>query len=232
MDLFYLPFIDTTASTIIFPKEESRHIAKVLRKQAGDQLQLTDGKGLEVIVEIEQIGLNQLSAKLLNKKRHLPSRVHLHLGIAPTKNISRMEWFLEKATEIGIQEITPLVCDHSERKVIKPERLEKIIIAALKQSKQYNKPLLNPMLSFKEFIAHKNEGFIAHCHKGEKIPLFQALESKNKITILIGPEGDFSRAEIAAASAKNFQAVSLGNQRLRTETAAIIATHTVALKAQ
>ncbi len=88
------------------------------------------------------------------------------------------------------------------------------------------------MLPFKEFIAHKNEGFIAHCHTGEKIPLFQALESKNKITILIGPEGDFSRAEIAAASAKNFQAVSLGKQRLRTETAAIIATHTVALKAQ
>ncbi len=126
MDLFYLPFIDTTASTIIFPKEESRHIAKVLRKQAGDQLQLTDGKGLEVIVEIEQIGLNQLSAKLLNKNRHLPSRVHLHLGIAPTKNISRMEWFLEKATEIGIQEITPWYVITLNAKLLNPSDWRKL----------------------------------------------------------------------------------------------------------
>ncbi|MGB1448320.1 MAG: 16S rRNA (uracil(1498)-N(3))-methyltransferase [Flavobacteriaceae bacterium] len=232
MDLFYLPLFDTTTASIVFPKDESKHIAKVLRKQAGDQLQLTNGKGLEAIVRLDQIGLGKVTATLLKKIQHPQPKVHLHLAIAPTKNIGRMEWFLEKATEIGIQEITPLLCDHSERKVIKPERLDKIIIAALKQSKQFHKPQLNPMLSFKEFVSLHNDGFIAHCHEGEKPSFFELLEGKNNITVLIGPEGDFSPAEVATAVAQNFQPISLGTQRLRTETAAIVATHTVALKTQ
>lgn len=232
MDLFFLPFIDPKLTTVSFPKDESKHIAKVLRKQVGDRLQLTNGKGLETIVMLEQIGQSNVTGKVLEVKQHPLPPQHLHVAIAPPKNNTRMEWFLEKATEIGIQEITPLTCEHSERKVIKPERLDKILIAALKQSKQFYKPQLNPMISFADFIHREPNGYIAHCQEGTKTPFFNALDLNNKITVLIGPEGDFSVNELSAALAQNYQAISLGEQRLRTETAAIVATHTVAIKAQ
>ena len=232
MDLFFLPELNETNTEVIFPKEESKHIARVLRKNAGDLLQVTNGKGLEMTVELQQIGQSKVIGKSIQTTNHPPLPYQLHLAVAPTKNISRFEWFLEKATEIGIHQITPLLCAHSERKVIKEERLEKIIIAALKQSKQFHKPVLNPLTSLKDFVTAQPKGYIAHCHPGEKESFFGAIAPKGNITVLIGPEGDFSVEEVNIAKENNYKAISLGEQRLRTETAAIVSTHTVALKAQ
>ena len=232
MDLFYLPDLEPTDTRVVFHKEESKHIAKVMRKNVGDQLQVTNGKGLEITVELEQIGQNKVIGNPIQVTHHPPPPYQLHIAIAPTKNINRLEWFLEKATEIGIHQITPLICDHSERKLIKAERLDKIIVAALKQSKQFYKPVLNPLITFKDFIAAQPKGYIAHCHPGEKERFFSAIAFKENITVLIGPEGDFSSKEVSLALDNNYVAISLGEQRLRTETAGIIAAHTVALNAQ
>jgi 16S rRNA (uracil1498-N3)-methyltransferase len=153
----------------------------------------------------------------------------LHLVVAPTKMNDRYEWFLEKATEIGIQEITPIICDRSERKVINIERFEKIILSAMKQSNELYLPKLNPTISFKEFMKHKNKGLqlIAHCEETDKKTLKSVLQSNTDVTVLIGPEGDFSEKEIALALEQNYIPVSLGNTRLRTETAAVVACHSV-----
>ena len=232
MDLFFLPSLTQNDATVIFPKEESKHIARVMRKNVGELLHVTNGKGLEMTIELQQIGQSKVIGKSIQTTNHPPLPYQLHLAVAPTKNISRFEWFLEKATEIGIHQITPLLCDHSERKVVKQERLEKIIIAALKQSKQFYKPVLNPLTSLKDFVAAQPKGYIAHCHPGEKESFFGAIAAKGNITLLIGPEGDFSNKEVDLTLENNYKAISLGEQRLRTETAAIVATHTVALKAQ
>ena len=156
---------------------------------------------------------------------------NLHIAIAPTKMNDRMEWFLEKATEIGIDEITPIFCDNSERKVIKKERFEKIIQSAMKQSLQMQLPKLNEAISYKEFINQDFNGqlFIAHCEEQEKKQLQTQIKPKGNYTILIGPEGDFSTNEIKLALSKGFAPVALGNTRLRTETAGITACHTASL---
>ena len=152
--------------------------------------------------------------------------------VAPTKLNDRYEWFLEKATEIGVSEITPILCDNSERKVIKAERYEKIILGAMKQSLKAHLPILNPMISFKEFISSEKFGttptFIAHCNDVEKQSLKLLKPTSNQITILIGPEGDFSEKEIEMALQKMAKPISLGKSRLRTETAAIVACHSIA----
>ena len=155
----------------------------------------------------------------------------LHVAIAPTKSISRFEWFLEKATEIGIDEITPLLSEHSERKVVKFERSEKILISAMKQSQKAFLPKLNELTSFNEFIQKNSEKqkFIAHCNDGEKNHLKNAIQKGNNMVILIGPEGDFSLEEVLEAKEKGFEEISLGDERLRTETAGIVACHTVNL---
>jgi 16S rRNA (uracil1498-N3)-methyltransferase len=149
--------------------------------------------------------------------------------VAPTKNNDRFEWFLEKATEIGVNEITPIICERSERKIIKPERMEKVIQSAMKQSLQAYLPKLNKAVTFKEFIDQPREGllFIAHCDDDEKMELKRRVAPDKDITILIGPEGDFSRQEIITAYENGFLPVSLGENRLRTETAAIVACTTV-----
>jgi 16S rRNA (uracil1498-N3)-methyltransferase len=149
--------------------------------------------------------------------------------VAPTKMNDRYEWFLEKATEIGIHEITPIICDRSERKVINAERFDKIILSAMKQCNQLHLPILNPAVTFKEFVKQKNEGsqLIAHCEESDKKTLKSVLKPNENYTILIGPEGDFSEKEIALALENNYIPVSLGNTRLRTETAAIVACHSV-----
>ena len=232
MDLFFLPDLTPTDTRVVFHKEESKHIARVMRKTVGDQLQVTNGKGLEMTIELEQIGQSKVIGNPIQTILHPPLPYQLHIAIAPTKNINRLEWFLEKATEIGIHQITPLICDHSERKLIKAERLDKIIVAALKQSKQFYKPVLNPLISFNDFVASHTKGYIAHCHPGEKERFFGAIAPKENITVLIGPEGDFSPKEVSLAFDNNYVAISLGEQRLRTETAGIIAVHTVALKTQ
>lgn len=229
MQLFYNPDIDETTETFSFDKEESRHIIKVLRKKDSDILHVTNGLGLLFETEITLASDNKCIVDVLSIKKSPEPKFRLHLAVAPTKMNDRFEWFLEKATEIGIQEITPVFCDRSERKVINLERFEKIILSAMKQSNETYLPKLNEAISFKEFIKQKNEGLqlIAHCEETDKKSLKDVLKPNENVTILIGPEGDFSDKEIALAIENNYQAVMLGNTRLRTETAAVVACHSV-----
>jgi len=229
MQLFYNPDIDESTETFSFDKEESRHIIKVLRKKDSDILHVTNGLGLLFETEITLASDNKCIVEVLSIKKTPEPKFRLHLAVAPTKMNDRFEWFLEKATEIGIQEITPIICDRSERKVINLERFEKIILSAMKQSNETYLPKLNDAISFKEFIKQKNEGLqlIAHCEETNKKSLKEVLKSNENVTVLIGPEGDFSEKEIALALENNFQPVMLGNTRLRTETAAIVACHSV-----
>ena len=229
MQLFYNPDIDETTETFSFDKEESRHIIKVLRKKDSDILHVTNGLGLLFETEITLASDNKCIVEVLSIKKSPEPKFRLHLAVAPTKMNDRFEWFLEKATEIGIQEITPVICDRSERKVINLERFEKIILSAMKQSNETYLPKLNEAISFKEFIKQKNEGLqlIAHCEETDKKSLKEILKPNENVTILIGPEGDFSDKEIALAIENNFQPVMLGNTRLRTETAAVVACHSV-----
>ena len=159
---------------------------------------------------------------------------HLHIAMAPTKNMDRTEWFAEKATEIGIDELTFLNCRFSERRVIKTERISKILIAAIKQSLKARLPRLNEMTDFNRFIAQpfKGQKFIAHCHEGEKPLLKEVLQRGEDALVLIGPEGDFSEEEVQQAVAQGFQPISLGPSRLRTETAALVACHLMNLTNQ
>ena len=232
MNLFYQPNISAATFEVTFEKEESRHMIKVLRMTEGDLFKITNGKGYFFDAEVVSANPKKCIAKILSKENQPPLPYQLHLAVAPTKLNDRYEWFLEKATEIGITEITPLICDHSERKVIKPERYEKIIQSAIKQSLKAYMPILNPATSFKEFIKYEStsEGlkYIAHCEETQKRSLKSVLLPKQKVLILIGPEGDFSTSEIKLAKAKGFLPVSLGESRLRTETAAVVACHSVA----
>jgi 16S rRNA (uracil1498-N3)-methyltransferase len=229
MQLFYNPDIDETTESFSFDKEESRHIIKVLRKKDSDILHVTNGLGFLFETEITLASDNKCTVQVLSVKKADEPKFRLHLAVAPTKMNDRFEWFLEKATEIGIQEITPVFCDRSERKAINPERFEKIILSAMKQSNETFLPKLNQAVSFKEFIKQKNEGLnlIAHCEETDKKSLKEILKPNENVTMLIGPEGDFSEKEIALALENNFQSVTLGNTRLRTETAAIVACHSV-----
>ncbi|WP_432221503.1 16S rRNA (uracil(1498)-N(3))-methyltransferase [Flavobacterium sp. TMP13] len=231
MQLFYNPSIDENVQEFSFDKEESRHIIKVLRKNDGDILHVTNGQGLLFETQVVLASDTKCTVKILSfEKKPLPN-FKLHLAVSPTKMNDRYEWFLEKATEIGVYEITPIICDRSERKVINVDRYEKIILSALKQSNEVYLPKLNPAISFKEFVKqNKNSGLqlIAHCEETDKKTLKSVLEPSTDVTILIGPEGDFSEKEIDLAFDNKFQPVSLGNTRLRTETAAVVACHSVA----
>ena len=174
--------------------------------------------------------INKCLVDIVSSEKQSKRGYNLHLAVAPTKMNDRYEWFLEKATEIGIDTITPIICDHSERKVIKSERFERILQSAMKQSLSCYKPRLNEAVSFKDFIQQDFRGdlFIAHCEETDKKSLKQELTPKKDITILIGPEGDFSAKEIELATTNKFTPVTLGDTRLRTETAAIVACHSVA----
>jgi 16S rRNA (uracil1498-N3)-methyltransferase len=229
MQLFYNPTITEATETFSFDKEESKHIIKVLRKKDTDILFVTNGFGFLFKTEITLASDSKCTVRILSfEKIELPKH-KLHLAVAPTKMNDRYEWFLEKATEIGIHEITPIICDRSERKVINAERFDKIILSAMKQCNQLHLPILNPAVTFKEFIKQKNEGLqlIAHCEETDKKTLKSVLKPNESYTILIGPEGDFSEKEITLALENNYIPVSLGNTRLRTETAAIVACHSV-----
>ena len=232
MQLFYNPNISKTTKEVTFDKEESRHIVKVLRMKEGDAFKITNGKGSFFDAEITSANPKGCLVKILSEETQQPLPYQLHLAVAPTKLNDRYEWFLEKATEIGISEITPIICDHSERKTIKPERYEKILQSAMKQSLKAYLPVLNKAISFKDFIASEKEvdasKFIAHCEETDKKSLKQLLVPNKKVLILIGPEGDFSSEEINLAIKSGFHPVTLGESRLRTETAAIVACHSVA----
>src|SRR5690554_289111 len=232
MQLFYNPNISENSIDIVFDKDESRHITKVLRMREGDTLKITNGTGSFFDAEISVVTPKQCIAKILEEEKVKPLPYKLHLVVAPTKLNDRYEWFLEKATEIGVSEITPIICDHSERKVIKAERYEKILQSAMKQSLKAYLPVLNPAVSFKDFIQANNNTdtlrFIAHCEETDKKSLKSLILPKKNITILIGPEGDFSSEEIDLAIKSGFTPVALGESRLRTETAAVVACHSVA----
>lgn len=232
MQLFYHPEAAFINQKITFNKDESRHIVKVLRKNVGDLLELTNGRGEFFQSQIETVNQNRCDVILTTLKQQKPLSYKLHLAVAPTKINDRFEWFLEKATEIGISEITPIYCNNSERKKIKPERFEKIIQSAMKQSLNAFLPRLNPPVTFSEFIKNMSkssfEKFIAHCETGEKKSLKSSLQSGKDVLILIGPEGDFDSSEIETALKNKFLPVSLGESRLRTETAAVVACHSVA----
>ena len=232
MQLFFNPNITEAVKEITFDKEESRHIVKVLRMKDGDKFKITNGKGSFFNAEVTNPNPKECVVKIISEEIQKPLPYQLHLAVAPTKLNDRFEWFLEKATEIGISEITPIFCDHSERKTIKPERYEKIIQSAMKQSLKAYLPILNPAVSFKEFIETKKQQdtfkFIAHCEETDKASLKSKLIPKKSVLILIGPEGDFSTEEINMALKSEFLPVSLGNSRLRTETAAVVACHSVA----
>lgn len=232
MNLFYHPQIAAKDSKVIFDKEESRHIGKVLRKKVGDELFTTNGQGYIFKVKLEDMSPKRCVASILTSSHIAPIDYHLHIAIAPTKLNDRFEWFLEKATEIGVSEITPILCDHSERTVIKLERYEKIVQSAMKQSLSSYLPKLNNTVSFREFLQSKKNSkaikCIAHCEETQKQSFKDLLRSQSDVIICIGPEGDFSSQEITMAQGNSFQPVSLGNSRLRTETAAVVACHSVA----
>ncbi|RTE52728.1 16S rRNA (uracil(1498)-N(3))-methyltransferase [Arenibacter aquaticus] len=231
MQLFYHPELDNETNQFTFPVDESRHISKVLRKKSGDILHITNGKGIWYEAEILNPDHKKCTAKITANRAVSPNPYRLHMVVAPTKLNDRFEWFLEKATEIGVHEITPIICDHSERKVIKQERMEKVIQSAMKQSLQTYLPKLNRAISFKEFMTLPNSDncFIAHCENNQKKELLHAARPKENTSIMIGPEGDFSENEIEMALQNNYKAVALGNNRLRTETAAIVACTTLAM---
>lgn len=229
MQLFYNPNINEQATSFIFDKEESKHIIKVLRKKEGDILHVTNGLGFLFTTEISLASDSKCTIKIQSFTKQETPKFNLHLAVAPTKMNERYEWFLEKATEIGIQEITPIICDHSERKIIKTERFQKIIESAMKKSLHYYIPKLNDPVLFKDFIKKDISGskFIAHCEESDKKTLKSNIIPNTDTTILIGPEGDFSVKEIEMALNAKFIPISLGGTRLRTETAAIVACHSV-----
>jgi 16S rRNA (uracil1498-N3)-methyltransferase len=227
MQLFYNPELTEKTNQFSFSKDESKHITKVLRKKDGDTLHITNGKGWLFTAKIINVDIKNCTVTIVSKTFQPKRSFQLHLAVAPTKMNDRYEWFLEKATEIGIDSITPIICERSERKVIKPERYERIVQSAMKQSLHFYLPKLNTSISFKDFIRQDFTGqrFIAHCEELERKSLKQALKAHQDVTILIGPEGDFSVKEIAQALQNDFIPVTLGETRLRTETAAIVACH-------
>ena len=196
----------------------------------GDPVQLTNGQGYIFTAQIADSSLQACKLDIVEVDRIIPKMYSLHLAVAPTKSMDRFEFFLEKATEIGVNEITPLLCDHSERKVLKRHRLDKVIQSAMKQSKRAYLPKLNDLTKLSDFLEaeHEGLGFIAHCQEGEKSELKRRIFPDKDILVLIGPEGDFSDREIQMALEKGYSPVSMGEYRLRTETAALFACATFA----
>jgi len=229
MALFYVPSLTVP----VLPEEESQHAVKVLRLQVGEEITVVDGAGGLYKARITNPHPKHCSFEITETILEYGKRDYrLHIAIAPTKNMERLEWFIEKATEIGIDEITPVICRYSERKIVKAERLEKIIISAAKQSLKAYFPKLNPQCSFDELMkTHQaSQKFIAHCYEEDKRLLQNEITKASDVLILIGPEGDFSKEEVQKALSLGFIPVSLGNSRLRTETAGVVACHTVSLR--
>lgn len=232
MQLFYTPNINLTASTFVLDEAESKHAIKVLRLNAGDKIYLVNGKGTFFEAEITQAHQKKCELRILSSTTETNTKPDIHIAIAPTKNNDRLEWFVEKATEIGITEITPVICQRSERKTLKIDRLEKTAVAAMKQSLKATLPRINEPVSFKDFIKNtpkQTNLFIAHCLVNQEKHLSQLCTKNEPSIVLIGPEGDFTKAEIDLAIKNHFKPISLGKSRLRTETAGIVTCHTINL---
>lgn len=224
MNLFYDPRIQ--GDTLVLEEQESRHAIRVLRLLKGDPVILVDGRGGWYEAVIEEDHVKACRIRILKKTEGYLAPVYsLHLAVAPTKNMDRFEWFLEKATEIGISEITPLICRRSERKQVKTERLERILISAMKQSLRAYKPRLNPPMNLGDFVQQKRQGTLAmaHCYPLDRKGIAQLPQDGN-YTFLVGPEGDFTEEEITEALKGGYIPVTLGESRLRTETAALYIT--------
>ncbi len=225
MQLFYSP--DITPPLYTLSEEESGHCVRVLRLKEGDSLHITDGKGTLYRAEVEDAHPKRCTIRIVEEHREWEKRPYsLTVAVAPTKNIDRIEWFVEKATECGIDRIVPILCDHSERKVIKGERLEKIAISAMKQSLKAYLPTIEPLTPIRTLLEEEFDGvrLIAHCEEDmERIFMGELIDKGDNVMVLIGPEGDFSKEEIEAARKAGFREVTLGKERLRTETAALAA---------
>ncbi len=210
---------------------ESNHCVKVLRKQEGDTIHLIDGIGSFYEAKISIASSKKVGFKILKSWKEKKRNYNLHIAIAPTKNIDRMKWFVEKATEVGVDEITPIICEKSERRILNNDRLEKVILSACKQSIKAKIPILNQAVKFDAFISSldliESDAYIAHCFDGEKI-LCSKISSKKSI-IIIGPEGDFTPDELDKSKSQGIVPISFGSSRLRTETAGIIAATTLAI---
>ena len=227
MYIFYAPHIEEQS---MLPEEEAIHCIRVLRQKVGDKIKITDGKGNFFDAQIIETKAKQCTVKIETKEHWEKTwNFNLHLAIAPTKNIDRIEWLIEKATELGIDTLTPLLCRYSERKELKTNRLEKILVAAMKQSQKAQLPRLNPMTNIAEFLKqpHTAQKYIAHCYPGDKKYLKNITHPGKDVIILIGPEGDFSPEEIEEAYKAGYAPITLGNARLRTETAALFACSTL-----
>ena len=229
MHLFYSPHIQ--GNTFLLEEQESKHAIRVLRLVKGDRVILVDGHGGWYEAAIVDDHTKRCKLQIESHiPDHRPLNYSLHMAVAPTKNLDRFEWFLEKATEIGITEITPLICDRSERRQVKMERLEKILVSAMKQSLKAFKPVLHDPVSMEAFIKMNHQGTlgIAHCYPLERRSI-QEIETSEPYTILVGPEGDFTEEEISLALKAGFLPFHLGDSRLRTETAAIYITTAISL---
>ena len=228
--MFYAPDLEGDHYTL--EEKESKHIVKVLRMKAGDTIMLTDGAGKLITTELVNEDPRRCEVRVVDVVEDYGKRGFLlHIAIAPTKNINRFEWFIEKATEIGIDEITPLICQRSERKVVKTDRLKKVITSAMKQSVKAYHPVLNEASSFKDLVCrdHSMQKYIAYVEQGEHPALQTLYKNGEDAIVLIGPEGDFSPEEVIMAKENGFKVISLGKSRLRTETAGVVAVHTVAI---
>ncbi|MEI8117061.1 MAG: RsmE family RNA methyltransferase [Flavobacteriia bacterium] len=219
MHLFYAPELTHSCLEYTLTEEESKHCVRVLRLKQGSAVELLNGKGLSAIAEVDDDHPKKCRMRIVRTEFYPPVSQEIHLALAPTKNMDRMEWLVEKATEIGLSKLTFLKCDHNERGKLKLDRLEKIAISAMKQSKRYYLPEISELIPFKSFVENNPNGYIGHCYPATKVGLDSISETK---VFLIGPEGDFSENEVSIALLNGYQAVSLSDFRLRTETAALI----------
>ena len=221
MNLFYSNF-NKSDSDIILDEIDSKHLSKSLRKKVGDIIRITNGSGLEVKGEIIRLGKN-IKVNVINKIKHKKEGVSIHVAISPLKNPSRFEWFVEKSTEIGISEITPLITKFSEKKKVNISRLNKIVISSMKQSNQFYLPKVNPIISFDDFLELNNDyKLIAHLKNNNSFNK-KSIGNKDKIVVMIGPEGGFSDEEILKANKEKIKEISFGQNRFRSETAGVFA---------
>jgi 16S rRNA (uracil1498-N3)-methyltransferase len=230
MHIFYTPGI--SGKNYSLNEEESKHCIRALRMKIGNDVCLIDGKGGFYKGKIADENSKSCSIEIVETIQDYEKKgYYFHLAIAPTKNTDRMEWLVEKAVEIGIDEFTPIICEHSERKNFNIERIERISIAAMKQSIKAYKPKINPGVSFKSFITSCNQEvkLIGHCSDTGRQKIKEVYKAGQSVVCLIGPEGDFSENEINTALNSGFIGVTLGNSRLRTETAGMVACHTISI---
>jgi 16S rRNA (uracil1498-N3)-methyltransferase len=225
VNLFYQPLI--LQGALHLDPDESRHAIKVLRKRTGDLIRVTDGKGVFYEGIITDADAHQCTFDIHGAAPDTEKNFRIHIGISPTKNADRIEWFVEKAVEFGVDEITLLQCDHTERQHLKVERLNKMAVSAMKQSLKARLPVIHPITDFRNVVTSTNDEqkYIAHVDERNQQHLQQLVKPGRSYLVLIGPEGDFSVDELMLADAHGFKKVSLGPSRLRTETAGIAACH-------